>query len=406
MNEKAPPGFYISCALGLEEALVAEIRYCWPMLIEIDGRATQNPLPELVVDRGGVLLQAPLVLGLQLNFFLKTASRVLLRLAEFKVRDFPKLYEKVQKFPWANYLKTETQVEWVVAASKSRLNNEKRIAETCREAFSISGLGPQTQAIYVRIHDDLCTLSLDTSGEHLHKRGWGQFKGEAPLRETLAAFMVQQLLGEISAEELRQITFVDPMCGVGTLLLEAASMGQPVFERDFAFLHWKNAPKILKSPLLKKNYKVLPKETPFNSYQGFDLDEKALSAAKENLQSLQVKSELADLEISFTKENLFEGKTIDRGGPEVWCLTNPPYGARLRVQGASENSNTGEAFSYQQLLQRMVEKHLAKKIGLLLPNKTLVKSLRAPAGYRKVKEIPLSNGGLEVLFLVYEKSAR
>jgi len=398
--EEELSSFYVSCTLGFEEAVASEIREAWPLLIEITGQANTAPLPEMVLEKGGVLVRAPLALGLQLNFFLKTAHRVLLRLAEFKVRDFPRLFEKTQKIPWGNFLKT-TEVEWQVAASKSRLNNEKRIEETCAEAFAkiankIQGASKQKQSIYVRIHDDLCTISLDSSGEHLHKRGWGVQKGEAPLRETLAAFLICEMMGNASTNKTQQVAFVDPMCGSGTLVLEAISLWQPVFTREFSFLGWKNAPKIFKSPLLKKNYKLLPKQAPFKTYWGFDLNGEVLRAAEENLKSLEGNAEIENLKVRFEKENLFEGEKRTLG--PVWCLTNPPYGERLHVQGQKE-------FSYQDLIQRMADKFTAEKIGVLLPNKNIVKQLKPPEGYKKQKEIPFSNGGLEVLFLVFARKA-
>ncbi|MGZ3746951.1 MAG: THUMP domain-containing class I SAM-dependent RNA methyltransferase [Pseudobdellovibrionaceae bacterium] len=394
--------FYISCALGFEEILMGEIRRCWPQLIQINGQANLSPLPEMSVERGGILIKTSFELGLQLNFFLKTAHRVLWRIAEFKVRDFPKLFEKLQKIPWVQYLKGP-QVEWVVAASKSRLNNEKRIAETCLEAFAkvagkIQGSSQFSQRVYVRIHDDLCTLSLDSSGENLYKRGWGIQKGEAPLRETLAAFLIQEMMGEAPPSKTQQVTLVDPLCGSGTIILEGASIWQPNFEREFSFLEWKNAPKIFKSPFLKQNYKQLPQQAPFKSYLGYDIENNVLQAAEENRKSLETKTQIKNLKIRFENENLFAGEKKSLG--PVWCITNPPYGERLHVQGRGQ---INEAFSYQELVQRMADKFSAEKIGVLLPNKSIVRNLRAPEGYKKKAEIPLSNGGLDVVYLIFAK---
>lgn len=411
MKEQSPASagfsFYISCNLGFEEALVQEIRQCWPQLIEINGRPNSSPLPEMTPEMGGVLVKTSFELGLQLNYFLKTAHRILWRIAEFKVRDFPKLFEKVQKIPWGNYLKG-ANTKWIVAASKSRLNNEKRIEETCIEAFAriaakISDKNQETsqatQDIYVRLYEDFCTISLDSSGENLYKRGWGMLKGEAPLRETLAAFLIREMMEKALPDKTQQVTVVDPMCGSGTILLEAASLWQPVFKREFSFLEWKNTPKIFKSPLLEKNYKLLPQQAPFKSYLGYDIDEKVLVAARENQKLLESKTEIKNLKIRFENENLFKDEKKNLG--PVWCITNPPYGERLYVQGREAKDQV--SFSYQGLLQRMADKFSAEKIGLLLPNKRDVKNLQAPEGYKKRKGIAFSNGGLEVVFLIYVK---
>lgn len=396
MAEQNLSSFYISCNLGFEENLAAEIRECWPWLIEINGQANQSPVPEMEFEKGGVLIKTAFELGVQLNFFLKTSHRILWRLADFKVRDFPKLFEKVQKIPWNSYL-ANPQVEWVVAASKSRLNHEKRIEETCKEAFAkisakIQGSATEVSSVYVRLFDDVCTISLDTSGENLHKRGWGALKGEAPLRETLAAYLLREFIADDPPGKLQEVTLVDPMCGSGTLLLEAASLWQPVFTRPFAFLAWKNTPKIFKSPLLNKNYKLLMTKTPFKAYRGFDLDEKTLSAAKENFKALEQKTTLPKTDLSFEKENLFSEGAHKLGS--VWCISNPPYGERLQVKGQDE-------FSYQDLLNTMAAKFSAEKVGVLLPNKAIVRNLQPPQGLRKVKELPFSNGGLDVVFLVF-----
>ncbi len=398
MKDQNQEKFYISCALGFEEGLAQEILQVWPLLIEINGQANQAPLPEVSLEMGGVYLKAPFEMGLQLNYFLKTAHRILWRVTEFKVRDFPKLFEKIQKISWANYL-NGTKIEWVVAANKSRLNNEKRIKETCAEAFAkisakIHGTSQVTQAVYVRISDDLCTISLDTSGENLHKRGWGALRGEAPLRETLAAFLIREMVEGASPAKTQQVTVVDPMCGSGTLILEAASLWQPVFDREFSFLEWKNTPKIFKSPLLKKNYKLLQKSAPFKSYLGYDIEEKALAAARENQKTLESKTEIENLKIRFEIENLFNGEKKKLG--PVWCVANPPYGERLRVEGQ-------ETFSYQDLLERIADKFSPERIGILLPNKSSVKKLKAPLTHKKRKEISFSNGGLEVVYLIYAK---
>jgi putative N6-adenine-specific DNA methylase len=408
MNEQnagpALSDFYISCPVGFESHLALEISEVWPWLIGFDNQPNQAPVPSMTKHRGGVLLQSEFHLGIQLNFFLKTAHRILWRLADFKVRDFPKLFERVSKIPWNRYLKS-TDVEWVVAAAGSRLNHEKRIEGTCQEAL-VKSFGKVTgpvsasvskQKIYVRVNDDLCTLSLDSSGEHLHKRGWGTFKGAAPLRETLAAFLLREMMAGESIETLAKVTLLDPMCGSGTLLLEGASLLQPVFDRPFSFLEWKNAPKIYTAPLWRKNYKKLFTSTAFKAFVGFDADPKALEAARENLKSLREKTLLKELTMEFAEEDLFEGEPRDLG--KNWCVLNPPYGERLKVQKSAPV--TSEPFSYQDLLQRIADKFSSEKIGLLLPHKAHVKALTPPVGYSKSLEVPFSNGGLDVVYLIY-----
>ncbi|MBK9321711.1 MAG: RNA methyltransferase [Bdellovibrionaceae bacterium] len=395
--------FYVSCNLGFEEDLALEIKECWPWLIGTDGQANHEAYPTLTVDKGGVLVDCPLAQGVQLNFFLKTAHRILWRVAEFKVRDFPKLYEKVRQIEWSKFL-SSANVEWVVSASQSRLNNEKRIEETCKESFrKVFPLENKNltsaQKVFIRMHQDICTISLDSTGDHLHKRGWGQLKGEAPLRETLAAFVVRQMIGEVSLGELREITLVDPMCGSGTLLLEALSLWCPVFERDYSFLRWKQTPKIFKTELWKKNYKLLVSDPPFKNYCGYDVEAKVIEAANLNLAEMLKKVSIQNAHFRFIQEDLFkESSDSSRGvfGGKTWCICNPPYGERIHVL-------TKKPISYEDLLKRMIEKFDAKKIGLLLPNKPEVRKIRLPENLQKILEVPFSNGGIDVVLLIVER---
>ena len=120
--------FYVIAQPGLEEALKQEILEIWPYLLESDARPNSRPVRFIQPEVGGWLIEAPLILGLQLNYFSHLASRVLLRLDEFKVRDFPKLHDRLKKLPLDSYFsKQDFRIE--VSASKSRLNNEKRIFE-------------------------------------------------------------------------------------------------------------------------------------------------------------------------------------------------------------------------------------------------------------------------------------
>ena len=390
--------FYVSCNPGFEKGLEAEIKEIWPWLIETNGQHTQLPYPPMTVEHGGILVDCPLEMGIQFNFFLKTAHRVLWRLAEFRVRDFPKMFEKVRSLPWEKFL-TSHQIEWSVSASKSRLNHEKRIEETCSEAFAKAAMKiPMTSEhvhkIFVRVHDDLCSISLDSSGEHLHKRGWGSRKGEAPLRETIAAFVLRALIGPTNPAQLAQTCLVDPMCGSGTLLLEAASLFEPNFNRKFDFLYWKNVPKLFKTELWRKNYKLLKRGGAFAAYRGYDMDEKVIQAARLNFEDMQSQLQIQIANLEFQKQNLFEEAAEPLPNQNIWCVSNPPYGERLRVQGQKE-------FSYDDLLLQMIKKFKPQKVGLLLPDKNLVKNIKAPVGFRKSSESSFSNGGLDVVFLIF-----
>ncbi|RYZ83152.1 MAG: hypothetical protein EOP06_20470, partial [Proteobacteria bacterium] len=186
------------------------------------------------------------------------------------------------------------------------------------------------------------------------------------------------------------------MCGSGTLILEGLTLFQPVFDRPFSFLSWKHTPKIFKSPVWKKNYRLLAPNSPFKLYRGFDLDEKVIGAAEQNTKDLLTQTGMPAPDIAFSVQNLFsESGQIKVSGP-CWCVCNPPYGERLRVQGQKE-------FSYQNMLAQMIQNFSPQKLAILLPEKEAVRSLAVPSGYKSVASPTFSNGGLDVIFLVYEK---
>lgn len=439
---------FISCQLGFEKALVSEIAEVWPRLLNKEARPHSEPLQVLEVDRGGVLIESSEFLALQLNFFLKLANRILFRKKVFKAKDFPKLFNQFST------LKKDLDVgdcewEFQVSASESRLNNEKRIIEILEKIFAVKNSGkviqmenstassrsnkndernksaspmktPATkfkQKLFVRMHQDTCTVSLDSSGEHLHFRGYKSLLGEAPLRETLAAFCLQQMIGESSAAELAGVTWLDPMAGSGTFLFEVSQLWLPSRFRDYSFYHWKSCPKLLKSPDLWANYFVVP--ATFAELQACDRDSQMIDVMARNAQDLK-------LPLRATQEDLFsqqdfvvtasmgvsepdqqEGAVSSgagviqdkgsvssqslRGGQnlseakQLWIICNPPYGERLKVD-----------FTPDQLIQQIEKKYQPKKMGVLFA-KSQVKQLKR----KPLQRFPFKNGGLEVEFLIF-----
>lgn len=383
--------FFISTPLDFESLTAEELQKVWSHLLEKDGRPTSEPLPKLQVVEGGVELETSLFLGVQLNFFLKTANRILLRLAEFKARDLPKFYQKVAVIPWAEYLKS-SDIEWNVSAQGSRLNNEKRLTESADKALREKlpfREGIARQKIFVRMVDDFCTISLDTSGEHLHKRGWMNLRGEAPLRETWAAILLQEL---IRGEDTSEATLVDPMVGSGSFLLEARSWGFPNFERKYAFLEWANCPKLFLSPSFVFNYKTLAVKPLFKALQGFDLNPQMESVVLGNYEALQgqmrrfYRAAHVEVPLSFKLANSLELE----GPPQMgggYLIVNPPYGERLSgVEGGMEKA-----------VPVLVRNFAPRKLGILLPSSSKIK---APKGYQVVKSIRVNNGGIRCLFTI------
>lgn len=380
--------FFVSCALEVVEELEIELKELWPYLLNKEGRNHADSLQIIEVDKGGILIECEEILGLQINFFSKLANRVLLRLEEFKVKDFPKLFQKFEKIDLPVLIgKTNGLInpwELETSASQSRLNHEKRIEETVLSAWkkhSKQAQGLTPTKIFIRMHDDLCTVSLDCSGKHLHFRGHKHI-GDAPLRETLAAFIVRKMIGNNSVAELQNIQLIDPMAGSGTLLTEAAMLYQGNFAREYSFISWPLTPKLLKLEKLKDNYTLFPKL--FKSMKAFDQDKKVFEVLKKQMEEIKAQAQLQDL---------FQAKPIvsqDRN----WVISNLPYGERIKVD-----------FTVQEAVEKIEQVYQPEKIGLLMSEKQASDfAKQTVSGFKISDSAAISNGGLKTKFIILEKA--
>ncbi|MBO9665620.1 MAG: RNA methyltransferase [Bdellovibrio sp.] len=388
--------FFVSTPLGFENTALLEMKEVWPYLLGKDSKTHSLPFPEVEIHQGGLEFETEMFQALQLNFFLKTANRVLLRMTSFRTKDLPKFYQKFKSLPWKEYL-AHGHVEWEVAAQKSRLNNEKRLQESAEKALSEIFAGQKGEkpcaSIYIRMDDDLCTISLDSTGEHLHKRGWSVLKGEAPMRETIAAELLREMIGEATPAEVAQVTVVDPMMGSGTFLTEARSLWAGQFQREFAFKEWKKCPKLFLSPSFSLNYEMSSK-APFKAVLGFDINPDMVPAATKNFEEVerQLKTYQRDAFQSLPHKFLHQDslKGADLGGATpVWMVVNPPYGERLPVAGKG---------GLKALAGELCRLYGPQKLGILYPEKERVSSI--PEGYTLEKEVKINNGGLRCLFTI------
>lgn len=387
--------FFVATPLDFEKRTLAEMQAVWPFLLGKDARPHALPFPQVTVLEGGLEFETDFFAGLQLNFFLKTANRVLLRMTSFRAKDLPKFYQKFKSLPWIDFL-PHAHVQWEVAAQKSRLNNEKRLQESAEKALQElfkGAVGTEPCAsIYIRMDDDLCTISLDSTGEHLHKRGWSVLKGEAPLRETIAAFLLEEMIQGTSAPKLKQITLVDPMMGSGTFLGEARALWAGQFARVYAFQKWKRVPKLFLSSSFALNYSFSG-EHPFKAYVGYDIDEDMLPAAEKNFmeveRQLQVtqRSKFAAASFKFICGDSLKLPNEVEG--DLWMVVNPPYGERLPVAGAG---------GLKGLARELCQRHKPQKLGILYPEKERLTVI--PEGYKLFKELKVNNGGLRCLFTI------
>ena len=324
--------FFVSCPPDFETELSQELKSFWFEMIDLDGLPTRAVFPELEIIRGGIQLEVPEHLGFQINFFSKIASRVLLRIAKFEARYFDQFEKGFAKVEFEKYFDAqETQLK--AESHKSRINNEKNIIEAgtnvlTKKKFKVVDSSPNL--VYVRIEKDRVTISLDTSGEHLHRRGYATFRGEAPLRETLAAFLIRKLQKYTPID--KTLTLVDPFAGSGTILLEAASFRLPNLARPYSWLGFKNAPKLFKSESWKKNYRwTITQDRP--KLLGFDILETAVANLENNCQEFE---RVFGMNPEVAAENR-DSSTIESSfGKNAWIVTNPPYGIRMQDENARE----------------------------------------------------------------------
>jgi putative N6-adenine-specific DNA methylase len=329
--------------------------------------------------KGGLELVADLDWIIAAHTLLKIPTRILLRVTHFKVRDFPKLHQKMIHFKWNSVL-SHPGPHFEISCSKSRLMHTGRIEETIqlalKEALIKQPLNrdwekknypPQT--FYVRLVNDELTLSLDLTGEPLYKRGLQKIKGEAPIRENLAAAFLMDLFRGLTSP----VTLVDPMCGSATFLTEAKTFHQPLHLRAFAF---ETAP-FFKGKLVRLSNEVKP--FPIQDLLGFDINEELISKIHEL--KLQVQDSLL--------------KPISVDG-EFVMICNPPYGERIKIQG-KRGSFLKEAWNKFLTVDR------PKRMAWVLPS-DMDDLFKNADGYHVIIKRHLRNGGMAVTFWVWERN--
>ncbi|MDA3953887.1 MAG: THUMP domain-containing protein [Bacteroidales bacterium] len=322
------------------------------------------------------------------NFHLRTALRILKPIAEFKVKDDTQLYNKIQSIDWSTYFDLENtfSIDSVIFSDHFSHSNfvtqrvKDAIADQFREKFQkrpyVDIEDPDIK-IGIHISHDLCTVSLDSSGDSLHKRGYRQITNKAPLNEVLAAGMIL-----LSGWD-KKSTFIDPMCGSGTLIIEAALMANNIppgiYRKKFGFETWKD----FDNELLENIYEEDNVEpNPEVKVIGSDISEIAIRIAQENISNAGLKRKIeikVDPIENFTPPNTENGIVV----------TNPPYGERIKI-------NEINAF-YKSLGDNFKTKYKGFEIWLLSNNNDAIKRV----GLHPSSRVTLFNGALECKFLNY-----
>ncbi len=272
--------------------------------------------------RGGVEFAGGLQELYLANLWLRSASRILVRLGDVAARDFPILFQRLSRLPWGRFIKPGAAYEIRVSSRGSRLTHTGRIAEVC-EAAIVKSLGKKrgdnglVQKIFLRMNDNRCQVSVDSSGEHLHRRGYRQARVAAPLRETLAAGCLLACHYDGSA------SLLDMMTGSGTFAIEAAMIAlhrAPGKGRNFAFMGWpKYRPGLWQQLLIEAQREE--KSTISTPIVALDNNPKAIAAVQKNLEMIG----LAGL----IQLSCGQMQQLQPQFPSGLMICNPPYGERL-----------------------------------------------------------------------------
>ncbi|MFF2793337.1 THUMP domain-containing class I SAM-dependent RNA methyltransferase [Lysinibacillus xylanilyticus] len=283
---------------------------------------------ETTVDNGKVYFEGDETAIARTNLWLRVADRVKIVVGQFPAKSFEQLFESVKALPWEKYLPVDAAFPVSGKSVKSKLFSvpdcqaitKKAIVERMKQHYKRLGFLDESGATYkieVSILKDVATLTIDTSGAGLHKRGYRQVQGEAPLKETLAAALVQ-----ISKWNPNR-PFVDPFCGSGTIALEAAMFGQniaPGYNREFISEDWPWMKAKIWDAARDEADSLANYDQPLEIV-GSDIDHRMVSIAQENA----LEAGFGDM-ITFKQMQARDFTTQLTDGV---MIGNPPYGERI-----------------------------------------------------------------------------
>ena len=362
--------------LGLEEVLLEELRQLGAQEVNVLNRAVS------FVGDLGFMYKA--------NLCLRTAIRILQPIHQLIARTDVQLYEEAKKFEWDHYIDVNNTIAVNAAVNSDFFNHSHYVALKVKDAIvdyfrnKTRGKRPNVDVknpdvrINVHISNDKCNISLDSSGDSLHKRGYRHVTNNAPISEVLAAGLI--LLSDWD----RESDFLDPMCGSGTLAIEAAMIAcniPPALHRNrFGFMNWKNFDEqlwnIIKDSALKKVKdfpgKIIACDRAFSS----------IRKAEANIKDAFLDDIIEVYRINFIKKPyLFENNGV--------VLFNPPYGERLKTDLYDLYAQIGDTFK---------KNYAGCSAWLITSDMEAVKHI----GLKHTRRIKLFNGQLECRFLKYE----
>lgn len=358
---------------GLEQVLAAELKAL--------GAESVSP------ERRAVSFLGDKAMLYKANFLLRTALKVLRPVAQFNIHWKDDLYNNTKKINWSEYLTlgktfsidSTVQSELFVNSMYASLKVKDAIADYFRETLgkrpSVNQHDPDIR-IHVYLMGDYCEISLDSSGESLHKRGYRMGQGEAPVNEVLAAGMI--LLSGWNGES----DFMDPMCGSGTLLIEAAMIAKGIpagiYRKSFAFEKWLDFDENLFSEIYNADYE---KESSIRIF-GTDISVQSCAIARANIKNAGL-SKAIEVEVK-------DFISMDPPFEDAIIITNPPYGERMKPQSIAE--------LYKSMGDVLKQKYAGYAAWIISSSEEGFRNI----GLKPSRKVELFNGALPCSFRKFE----
>ncbi len=303
----------ITSAFGLEAVVAREVR-----ALGYENIKVENGKISFLADKKAIC---------RCNLWLRTGDRVLVKLGQYKATTFDELFEKTKALPWHEWIPEDGVFPVVGKSVKSQLASvsdcqaivKKAVVESLKSKYHTSWFKEERgqYKIEVALLNDMATLTIDTSGVGLHKRGYRTLSNTAPLKETLAAGLIQ--LSFWNPDRV----LIDPLCGSGTIPIEAALIGKniaPGMNRNFAAEEWDNIPKDIWREARKETHDLADYDRPIRIY-GSDRDGEDLSLARHHIKESFLEGDIHIQKLDITNlASRFQYGCI---------ICNPPYGERL-----------------------------------------------------------------------------
>ncbi|WP_330205177.1 class I SAM-dependent RNA methyltransferase [Cyanobacterium sp. Dongsha4] len=368
--------YFATTSRGLEEITAQEL--------------TTLGAKEVKTDFTGVHFQGDKELLYRVNLWGRTIFRVLKPIATIKSQTPQQLFRNVQKIDWSEFLQPQQTLAIRCTGKNDQLNHSHFTAIQIKNAIveqqqkyhkvrsNIDTDSPDI-VINAHIHHDECILSLDSTGESLHRRGYRPAVGLAPLKETLGAALLY------IAEWDSSIPLYDPFCGSGTILIEGALMGLNIapglYRHQFCFENWQDYDHNLWQHLIDEARKSQKTDLP--PIVGTDIDSSIIKQAQHNAKTCQIANH-----VEFFQRHLVDATPPAESGI---LICNPPYGKRLE--------DTEALFPLYKLLGDILKQRFKGWTAYILTgNKLLTKKV----GLRTSRRIAINNGGIDCTLLKYE----